>query len=107
MNKRKLLPVFIMLLAGAIASIMAAVMQYELEVFLLIVLITLAVFYLMGLALLKIYEVIEIQKVEETLDEGAVIEKDVSADMEDIGPEDMVERTGSGRDFDAEETGLP
>ena len=48
MNKRKLLPVFIMLLAGAIASIMAAVMHYELEVFLLIVLITLAVFYLMG-----------------------------------------------------------
>ncbi len=97
-----------MLLAGAIASIMAAVMQYELEVFLLIVLITLAVFYLMGLALLKIYEVIEIQKVEETLDEGAVIEKDASgAGMEDIGPEDMVERTGSGRDFEAEETGLP
>ncbi len=104
MNKRKLLPVFIMLLAGAIASIMAAVMQYELEVFLLIVLITLAVFYLMGLALLKIYEVIEIQKVEETLDEGAVIEKDAS---DGFGSEDMVEPTGSGRDFEAEETGLP
>lgn len=103
MNKRKLVPVFIMLLAGAIASIMAAVMHYELEVFLLIVLITLAVFYLMGLALLRIFEVIEQQQIEETLDEGAVIEKEAS---DEFGSAQANEDARSD-DFDSEESGMP
>ena len=73
---RKLLPVFIMLLAGAIASIMGAIMQYDLKSFLLIVFITLVIFYILGSALKYVLDMIEKQNTKESLDQGEVIQKE-------------------------------
>ncbi len=91
MKKRKLLPVFIMLLAGAIASILTAIFQYEITSLLLIVFITLVVFYILGLILMKVLDKIEEQNTEPDLDEGEVIEKEVDENGEPIEGEEAEE----------------
>jgi ABC-type transport system involved in cytochrome bd biosynthesis fused ATPase/permease subunit len=70
---RKELPVLIMLLAGAIASIMTAVMHYEIQSLLFIVFITLVIFYFLGTILKIVLDRIEEQNTKLALDEGEVI----------------------------------
>ena len=77
MNKRKLLPVLIMLLAGAMASILLAIGNYEIKTMLGILLAVLIIFYILGCILKWSLDHIDKQneKTESPLDEGEVIEK--------------------------------
>ena len=77
MNKRKLVPVLIMLLAGAMAAIMLTIGGYELKKMLLILLLVLVVFYILGCALKWSLDHIDKQNEAKNspLDEGEVIEK--------------------------------
>lgn len=77
---RKLLPVFIMLFAGAIASIMTAIMQYDLKSFLMIVFITLVIFYILGSVLKYVLDLFDRQNRKDTLDHGEVIPKQDAAE---------------------------
>ena len=77
MNRRKLLPVLIMLLAGAMASILLAIGNYEIKTMLGILLAVLIIFYILGCILKWSLDHIDKQneKTESPLDEGEVIEK--------------------------------
>ena len=77
LNKRKLLPVLIMLLAGAMASILLAIGNYEIKTMLGILLAVLIIFYILGCILKWSLDHIDKQneKTESPLDEGEVIEK--------------------------------
>lgn len=92
-RKRKLIPPFVMLLAGAIVSIMLRVMQYELKDMLIILLCVLIGFYVAGSVLKWMLDQFEDQIEKARMDEGEVIEKD--PEVED-GTEDIVKETNAG-----------
>ena len=77
MNRRKLLPVVIMLLAGAMAAILLAIGKYEITKMLWILFVVLLVFYILGCILKWSLDHIDKQNEEtdNSLDEGEVIEK--------------------------------
>lgn len=77
MNRRKLLPVLIMLLAGAMAAILLAIGKYEIKKMLWILFVVLLVFYILGCILKWSLDHIDKQNEEtdNSLDEGEVIEK--------------------------------
>lgn len=77
MNRRKLLPVLIMLLAGAMAAILLAIGNYEITKMLWILFVVLLVFYILGCILKWSLDHIDKQneKTDSSLDEGEVIEK--------------------------------
>ena len=77
MNRRKLLPVLIMLLAGAMAAILLATGKYEITKMLWILFVVLLVFYILGCILKWSLDHIDKQNEEtdNSLDEGEVIEK--------------------------------
>ncbi|MBE5851647.1 MAG: DUF92 domain-containing protein [Lachnospiraceae bacterium] len=77
MNRRKLLPVLIMLLAGAMAAILLAIGRYEITSMLWILFVVLVVFYILGCILKWSLDHIDKQneKKDSSLDEGEVIEK--------------------------------
>lgn len=78
--KTKQLPALIMLLGGAVAVIVTYVRGFSLREILVIVLVSLLVFYILGLILKRIFDSFRIrQKKEEegsTMEEGEVIEKE-------------------------------
>lgn len=83
--KRKLIPIFLMLLAGAVASIIAYIKDYELTRMLWTLLAAMIVFYLLGTALKKVLDLFDdqIQKAdEERRNEGSVIEKEVEEESD-------------------------
>lgn len=77
MNRRKWLPVLIMLLAGAMAAILLAIGKYEITKMLWILFVVLLVFYILGCILKWSLDHIDKQNEEtdNSLDEGEVIEK--------------------------------
>lgn len=78
MKKIKLLPAFVTLLAGAIASISMYVANQDLVTTLLVVFIVLFVFYFLGVLLMKILVdyLNKKEKDEMVSEEGQVLEKD-------------------------------
>jgi len=80
--KRKLMPPFIMLFAGAIASIVMYLNDYEIKTMLWILIAVLIVFYIIGVLIKKtldsFYE--ELEKSDSVADEGEVIEKENTED---------------------------
>ena len=75
-KKRRLIPPFVMLSAGAIISITLRVMQYELKDMLIILLCVLIGFYFAGSVLKWMLDQFEEQIEKARMDEGEVIEKD-------------------------------
>lgn len=79
-NKLRLLPTFIMLVAGAFTSVITYVVHYETKTALIILLCVLLGFYILGVILQKmIYsfeKANEPKEEEETEEEGKVVEKD-------------------------------
>lgn len=83
-KKLKLLPAFVMLLAGAFTSIITYLVRYDSKVALTILLCVLVTFYILGLVLQRvIYKfelanepVLEEENGETTDEEGKVVEKD-------------------------------
>ncbi len=77
--KRKLIPPFVMLLAGAAVSITLRIQHYDMKTMLIILLCVLLVFYVIGCLIKYMMDKFEAQIEEAGMKEGEVIEKDVSA----------------------------
>lgn len=75
-KKRKLIPPFIMLLAGAIVSIAMYISHYELKDMLIVLLCVLIAFYIIGEIYKWMLDRFEAQIEEARMDEGEVIEKE-------------------------------
>lgn len=74
-RKRKLIPPFVMLLAGAVVSIVMRILHYELGTMLIILLCVLLGFYFVGRILQIMLDRFELQIQEAHMEEGEVIEK--------------------------------
>lgn len=90
--KTKQIPLILMLVAGAVASISTKVMDYDLETALWILLAVLLVFYIAGCIIKRTIDSFEAERnkseqEEDISDEGEVIEKDGSQDTENDGTE--------------------
>ncbi len=90
--KTKQIPLILMLVAGAVASISTKVMDYDLETALWILLAVLLVFYIAGCIIKRTIDSFEAERnkseqEEDISDEGEVIEKDGSQDTENAGTE--------------------
>lgn len=86
-KKLKLLPAFVMLLAGALTSIITFVIGYSIKSALIILLIVLIIFYILGSVLQKLIfkfeeankpQEEEQEEEEQPQPEGTVVEKDES-----------------------------
>lgn len=77
-KKRRLIPAFVTLLAGAIVSITMRLLHYKLQTMLIILLCVLLGFYFVGRILQIMLDRFEIQIHEAQMEEGEVIEKDPS-----------------------------
>lgn len=77
-KKRKLIPPFIMLLAGAITSITMRMLHYETETMLIILLGVLLGFYIAGCVIKSMLDRFEKQIEEAGMEEGEVIEKELA-----------------------------
>lgn len=82
-KKRKLIPPFVMLLAGAITSITMRILHYETKTMLIILLCVLVGFYFAGCVLKTMLDRFERQIEEAHMEEGEVIEKEP---LEQDGP---------------------
>ena len=76
--ERKLIPLTLMLVAGAICSIVCYAQGYDAFTMLLALFIVLLVFYVMGCIIKRIMEAFERENEERNKEEGEVIEKDSS-----------------------------
>ena len=77
-RKRRLIPPFVMLLAGAIVSITMRILHYELMTMLIVLLCVLLGFYFVGRILQIMLDKFELQIEEAHMEEGEVIEKEPS-----------------------------
>lgn len=85
--KRKMIPLMLMLFAGAITSIIMYIFQYDMKSTLMILLAVLFCFYIIGLIIKRILDSFE-KQLEEIRDEGEVIEKETSEQKEENAEED-------------------
>ncbi len=79
-KKRKLIPPFVMLLAGAITSITMRLLHYDTKSMLIILLLVLLGFYIAGCFIKYMLDKFEAQIEEASMDEGEVIEKELVED---------------------------
>lgn len=77
-KKRKLIPPFIMLLAGAITSITMRMLHYDMKTMLTILLGVLLGFYIAGCVIKGMLDKFEKQIEEAGMEEGEVIEKELA-----------------------------
>ena len=77
-RKRKLIPPFVTLLAGAIVSITMRILHYKMLTMLIILLCVLLGFYFVGRILQIMLDKFELQIQEAHMEEGEVIEKEPS-----------------------------
>lgn len=77
-RKRRLIPPFVMLLAGAIVSITMRILHYDLMTMLVVLLCVLLGFYFVGRILQIMLDRFELQIEEAHMEEGEVIEKEPS-----------------------------
>lgn len=74
--KRKLVPIILMLFAGAVTSIVTFMMHYEIKAFLWILAAVLVSFYIMGCLIRRMLDSFMVEKDNSVSDEGEVIEKE-------------------------------
>ena len=77
-KKRRLIPPFVMLLAGAAASITMHIFHYETKTMLMILLCVLVGFYMAGCVIKYMFDQFEKQIEEAGMEEGEVIEKELA-----------------------------
>lgn len=75
-RKRRLIPPFVMLFAGAVVSIVMRILRYDLQTMLIILLCVLLGFYFVGRILQIMLDRFELQIQEAHMEEGEVIEKE-------------------------------
>lgn len=73
-----MIPLTLMLVAGAICSIVCYVQGYDAFTMLLVLFIVLLVFYLLGCVIKRVMETFERENEEKSKEEGEVIEKETS-----------------------------
>lgn len=88
MKKRKLLPAFLMLFAGAVVSIAMFFMEYHIKTKLGILLIVFIVFFIIGKLMQKMLDFFDKknekpEEEDEEADEGEVIKKEVLPNEKD------------------------
>lgn len=84
MNTKRI-PAFVMLLAGAVATIVTYINHYNLEDMLVVLILTLIVFLIIGVAIKLVFDSFHIEQPDEDRvdDDGEVVEKtEASADTE-------------------------
>lgn len=86
--ERKMIPLTLMLVAGAVCSIVCFVQGYDAFTMLLVLFIVLLVFYLLGCIIKRVMEAFERENEEKSKEEGEVIEKETS---DENGEEDSAE----------------
>ena len=79
-RKRKLIPPFVMLFAGAVVSITLWYMHYDLKDMLIILLCVLLGFYFAGSVIKWMLDQFEAKIEKERMEEGKIIEKDLEAE---------------------------
>ncbi|MDE6737490.1 MAG: hypothetical protein K2K07_00120 [Lachnospiraceae bacterium] len=77
-KKRKLIPPFVMLTAGAATSITMRILHYEMKTMLIILLCVLIGFYIAGCIIKEMLDRFERQIEEAEMDKGGVIEKELA-----------------------------
>ena len=77
-SKRRLIPPFVMLSAGAIISITMRILHYETKTMLIILLCVLVGFYIAGSVIKYMLDRFEKQIEEANMEEGEVIEKELA-----------------------------
>ena len=77
-KKRRLIPPFVMLSAGAITSITMRILHYETKTMLIILLCVLVGFYIAGSVIKYMLDRFEKQIEEANMEEGEVIEKELA-----------------------------
>ena len=77
-KKRRLIPPFVMLLAGAITSITMRILHYEMKTMLIILLCVLLGFYMAGSVIKYMLDKFEKQILDASMEEGEVIEKELA-----------------------------
>ncbi len=77
-KKRRLIPPFVMLLAGAITSITMRILHYDMKSMLIILLCVLIGFYIAGSVIKWMLDRFERQIEEAGMEEGEVIEKELA-----------------------------
>ncbi|MED9902644.1 MAG: hypothetical protein UFG06_00510 [Lachnospiraceae bacterium] len=77
---RKYLPLILMLVAGAVTSIITFAMKYTVIQKLVALLLVLVIFYLLGSVLKWALDIFDTQNEKAALDKGEVIEKDKTAE---------------------------
>lgn len=88
-RKRKLIPPFVMLTAGAATSITMRILHYEMKTMLIILLCVLIGFYIAGCIIKEMLDRFERQIEEAEMEKGEVIEKE-------LAEEDRPTRRNSG-----------
>ena len=77
-KKRRLIPPFVMLFAGAVISIAMRILHYEMKTMLIILLCVLVGFYIAGSVFKYMLDRFEKQIEEASMEEGEVIEKELA-----------------------------
>ena len=77
-KKRRLIPPFVMLSAGAVVSITMRILHYEMKTMLIILLCVLVGFYIAGGVIKYMLDRFEKQIEEASMEEGEVIEKELA-----------------------------
>lgn len=85
MKKSKLLPIILMLFAGAVTSIVTYLMHYEIKAFLWILAAVLVSFYIAGCIIRRILDSFMAEEEKSVSDEGEVIEKEPEPAEEKAG----------------------
>ncbi|MBO5474209.1 MAG: hypothetical protein J6A08_10575 [Lachnospiraceae bacterium] len=79
-RKRRLIPPFVMLFAGAVTSITMRILHYEMKTMLIVLLCVLVGFYIAGCIFKTMLDRFEQQIEEAAMENGEVIEKDSSTE---------------------------
>lgn len=91
-KKRRLIPPFVMLLAGAITSITMRILHYETKTMLIILLCVLIGFYIAGSVIKYMLDRFEKQIEEAYMEEGEVIEKELAEEDKLIVNSEAIEK---------------
>ena len=87
---RKNLPLFLMLTAGAVTSIITYIEKYPMEVMLVSVFVVLLVFYILGCIIKWTLDYFDLQNEERLKAEGEVIEKEPEDSGDTVQDEEQV-----------------
>ena len=91
-KKRRLIPPFVMLFAGAIISITMRILHYEMQTMLIVLLCVLIGFYIAGSVIKYMLDKFEQQIEEAYMEEGEVIEKELAEEEGSIVNSEAIEK---------------